>query len=368
MTTKTTYPHEDGILPRLNAVRLIVVIAIAFGYASTMPMGPNKHEIGTLFGYEPSWVGVQVIFFLSGVLAYRSVEAGRIGADYLKSRILRVFPLLLAITLTTVFVIYPLLGKPLSSTEDYLALAQYFFLTVTCLDPGRELPGLMDDALYACLIQGAIWTLRWGLFLHIAVAFGARFRGLVQPRLILSAGLVSMLLYAAWQYGAAKRLLPNMPSPMIGLHFGYIFLLGMALWAYRNHLPQRVATRYAIAAGLFGFAALNYYALPWTSFIEISLTLSLGFTAWLISTSTTSKLSFLDHWPHLAVGLYLLNWPTTQVILHAFPSLNSITLALVSLPVSLVLTLLTHWIFTGRVNSMVEKTLLRKVPVESASL
>ncbi len=367
MNAEKRYLDVDMVLPRLNAIRLIVVLAIAFGYASTMPVGPNNHEAGSLFGYEPSWIGIQVLFFLSGALAYRSIEAGRTGIDYLKSRILRVFPLLLAITLITVFVIYPLLGKPLSSAEDYLALAKYFFLTVSCLDPGRELPGLLDDSLYACLIQGGIWTLRWGLLLHIGVLIAARFKFFIQPRVILIAGLTALLIYAVWVFAAAKLHLSVTVAPLVGLHFSYTFLLGMSLWAYRNHLPRSEAVRFAIAAGLFGFAALNYLALPWTSFIEIFLTLSFGYTAWLLATSESPKLAVLDGWPHLALGLYLINWPTTQVLLHTFPTLNDTTLPMVSLPVSLVLTLLTHWTYSGRVNRAIEDKLLRKVPVQATS-
>lgn len=363
MNANIAHSGADGFLPRLNAVRLFVVAMIAFGYATTMPVGPDKYETGQVFGYEPSWIGIQILFFLSGILAYRSISAGRIGLDYLKSRVLRIFPMLLAITLTTVFVIYPMLGKPLSSAQDYIALAEYFFMTVTCLDPGRQLPGLLDDSLYACLIQGGIWTLRWGLLIHIGTAVASRFEFLMRPRLILAAGITSMLAYAAYSYAAAKLHLGATPSPIIGLHFSYMFLLGMALWAYRERLPRNSKTNYAIAGALFTFAGLNYFMMPWTSFIEVCLTLSLGLAAWTLATSQTRKLAFLDNWPHLAIGLYLLNWPTTQVLLHVFPELNSTTLPMASLPMSLALTVLSHWALTGRINRLIEQKLLRKVSV-----
>jgi len=368
MSAKTAYSREGNILPRLNAVRLFVVVMIAFGYASTMPVGPDKFETGKLFGYEPSWIGIQVLFFLSGVLAYRSITAGRIGFEYLKSRILRTFPMLLALTLTTVFVIYPVLGKPLSTPQEYIALAKYFFLTVTCIDPGRVLPGLLDDSLYACLIQGGIWTLRWGLIIHIGVAIASRFKVLMQPRLILAAAITSMLIYAAYIYAAAKLEFGDPPAPIIGLHFGYMFLMGMALWAYRDRLPRSSGARYAIGGALFAVAAVNYLALPWTSFIEISLTLSFGYTAWLLSTSTTRRLAILNNWPQLALGLYLINWPTTQVLLHAFPELGSTTLPLVSLPISLALTVTSHVALSGRINQAIERKLLRKVTVQTTRL
>jgi len=237
MSAKTAYSREGNILPRLNAVRLFVVVMIAFGYASTMPVGPDKFETGKLFGYEPSWIGIQVLFFLSGALAYRSITAGRIGFEYLKSRVLRTFPMLLAMTLTTVLVIYPMLGKPLTNPQEYIALAKYFFLTVTCIDPGRVLPGLLDDSLYACLIQGGIWTLRWGLIIHIGVAIASRFKVLMQPRLILAAAITSMLIYAAYIYAAI-------------IHRNFANAI---FWVYRvvvihiNHAPSRNSKQLAAA-------------------------------------------------------------------------------------------------------------------------
>lgn len=42
-------------ITQLNAVRLIIVLAISLGYASTMSMGQGNHEWGHHWGYDPSW-------------------------------------------------------------------------------------------------------------------------------------------------------------------------------------------------------------------------------------------------------------------------------------------------------------------------
>ncbi len=368
MQTEMTYISADKILKRLNSVRLLIVLIIAFGYASTMSLGPAARELGLLFGYDPSWIGIQLLFFFSGALAYRSLLNGRNGLAYLKSRFWRVFPLLLAITLTTILVIYPMLGKPMSGVADILALVKYAFLTLTCLDPGRVLPGLMDDAVYMCLIQGAIWTLRWGLLLHIAVVIASRFKGFTHPKFLLWAALISTAAYAFITFITIGFEVSYLRAQHTGLRLGYIFLIGMTVWAYRNRLPQHWFTRLAIGASLFGFAAFNYIFLRWTPLIEITLTLSLAYSAWLAATSVTSKLAFLENWPHLAIGLYLINWPTSQVLLHQFPDLDRWTLPAASLPLSLLLAILSHWALTGRINKFIQRNLTRKVPVQTARL
>jgi len=70
---------EQTLLLRLNAVRFIVILFMMFGYASTMSLGTEYQESLALYGYDPSWHAIQVLFFLSGILAYRSLENGKTG-------------------------------------------------------------------------------------------------------------------------------------------------------------------------------------------------------------------------------------------------------------------------------------------------
>ena len=363
-----TFLNSDSLLPRLNAVRCFIVLIIAFGYASTMSLGPDQHETAVLLGYEPSWIGIQLLFFFSGVLAYRSLLSGKTATDYLKSRVMRVAPLLIAVTLFVILVIYPVLGKPMASSADVIALGKYFFLTVTCIDPGRPLPGLLDDALYMCLIQGAIWTLRWGLFFHLCVAFASRIPALIKPPILLLGSLAAVAAYGITAFFAAKLEIEALRTPLVGMRLSYVFIIGMAVWAYRNHLPRSAMIRMAIACGLMGTAVVNYMFLPWTTLIEITLTLSFLYGAWLAATSRTSKLKFLEDWPHLALGIYLVNWPTAQMLLHKFPDLDRATLPLVVLPVSFALALMTHYALTGRINQLLTRRLGPKVAVKTTSL
>ena len=102
--------QRSDYMPRMNAVRALVVLVIAFGYASTMPLGPGNREYLAFLGVDPSWVGIQVLFFLSGYLALKSVRRHGSAIKYLTSRIARNIPLLALFTLIAVLVIYPMFG------------------------------------------------------------------------------------------------------------------------------------------------------------------------------------------------------------------------------------------------------------------
>ena len=115
--------------------------------------------------------------------------------------------------------------------------------------------------------------------------------------------------------------------------------------------------------GLISFCAFNYHYAPWTTLIEISLTLFWGYLSWVAATSESSKLAILSNWPHLALGMLLINWPTAQVLLDLFPALDKWTLPALSLPLSLAFTAASYWIVTRRADGWIQMKLNREIPV-----
>ena len=347
----TNYKTEDnGILIRLNAVRLITVVFIAIGYASTMPLGPGHSEILAQLGYDPSWIGIQILFFFSGFLAMRSLSQGRSAFEYLRSRIIRNIPLLAIFTLIAVLVIYPALGVKTESTGALISkLGRYFFETVSCIGPGRVLPGLLDEARYMCLIQGAIWTLRWGAIAHIGAAIGGQM-GLFKNRgLVATFAVAAVMGYFAASFIHGKTGHPTLGTVLVGLRLAWPFLVGMACFSYREDLPTSVFGRTAILLGMGTMAVIWYHFLPWTPAIELLLTGFWIYAALLLALSETSKLSVLNNWPNLVLGLYLANWPTSQLILLASPDMSSLELIAVSVPLSLLIASGVYVLFSKRI-------------------
>lgn len=320
---------------RLASLRYLTVLMIAIGYASTMAIGPNTAEIFSHFGYDPSWIGVKILFFFSGIMALRSLQNGHIGLRYMRSRILHVGPLLFAVTLLTVLLIFPLFGK--AGPESGGELLRYFILTVSCLDPGRQLPGLLDDAAYACLIQGAIWTLRWGLLLHIGCAVLGRFESLRRPPLLLVAAVSVTTLYISLTYLAVRQDWAFISPTITGLRLAYPFVIGMAVWAYRDSLPKQPLTQGLILVSFMAAAVIKYSFGPWSPFIEVSLTLFWGYAAWLILSAKTTRLRAFENWPRLAAGLYLIIWPVTQIVVMSAPTLSPNTVMIISVPIAMII-------------------------------
>lgn len=356
--------HDKGVktatdwLPSLNAVRVLTALIVAMGYASTMPLGGDAHEIGSHFGYEPSWIGVQILFLFSGALALRSLDAGRSGWAYLRSRFFTTAPVLIAVTLATVLVIYPLCAAPQDASFDTaIGLVKYFVLTVTALDPGRPLPGLLDSAPYACLIQGAIWTLRWGLLFHFCAALVGRFAVLRSPRLLATAALSAVISYVSITYLAVKQDWQSLIHIVTGMRLLYPFLIGMALWAYKDRLPQSKGWIAALCLGPIILAGLKYHQGPWSPLIEIGLIASWGFAAWTLALSARMKAWFTHsfagrNW-HITPAIYMVNWPVAQIILMNKPDISAAMLSVLTVGVSLALAVLLHAGLTGRLSRQI---------------
>jgi peptidoglycan/LPS O-acetylase OafA/YrhL len=351
-------------LTRLNAVRIIVVMFIAIGYASTMSPLSGQEEVLRHLGYDPSWFGLQIIFCLSGYLAIRSLTRHGSSLRYLLSRAIRNVPLLIAYTLATVLVIYPIFCKTEAGlAQETLKLTVYFFKTVLFIDPGSRLPGILDDAKYMCLIQGAIWTFRWGAIAHIAMAVGWRLNILKSKNVLLALALLAVIVYGLFGYVAVKNNFDTTLSVFAGLRLGYAFLAGAALYGWQDKLPQTRKGKAVLLAGLASLAIFQYSAMPWTPGIEITATLFWTYLAIVIIQTPMSITEWMNNWPNIVLGLYLTNWPVSQILVMLYPELQGWALIGASVSMATSVAIFTHAAISGHINRWAATALRRKIPI-----
>jgi peptidoglycan/LPS O-acetylase OafA/YrhL len=320
---------DDGhFFARLNAVRMIVVSFISVGYASTMAIGPHAREWLNLFGYDPSLFGLQVLFFLSGWLAWRSLSQGRRLRAFILSRATRTLPWLALYTLIVTAILYPFLYDPAAPTiKTGAQLALYFIETVTLINPGDAMPGALESAHYAGLLQGSIWSLQWGA-IAFAGLLGAYLIGLRHRLIYLSLFAAAVCAHVgvnAWSDSTGSDLLfPLIP----GLRLAFPFLLGIVAYGWRDRLPARSSGWLLIALITLGAASIHYYGLRWSYAIEIT-----AMTGWcaLAMAGLHSRGRWLQHWPNLALPVFLGVWPTAQTVYALAPGISVPALVAVSL-------------------------------------
>ncbi|MGB6231133.1 MAG: hypothetical protein WBF53_13515 [Litorimonas sp.] len=329
--THVNQDRPDAALAALNAVRLIVVLFIGMGYASTMAKGPGTPEWLALFGFDPSYLGLQILFFLSGYLAWRSLAHHGSPVRMLRSRARRNLPWVALYTLLVTAVLYPLLcnhdAPMVKGTAD---LALYFIRTATLIDPGTPMPGALDDALYACLLQGAIWSLRIGAlaFIGLALIWAVGLRSRHWTAILCGTSLTA---FVATSVLVDRMEMAQFVTAKSMLSFAWPFLLGAALFSYRESLPRSGWAWGLIAAILIGLATLHWSQLPWSYAVSVLVT---GGLCALATALLFARPAILCHWPNLALPVFLGVWPTTQSVLHLWSGLSTPALVFLSLAVT----------------------------------
>ena len=319
-------------LSRLNGVRTLVVLLMAFGYASTMARGPESQEFGQLFGYPPSLLAIQALFVLSGYLALRSLHHHGSGLRLLWRRAKRILPPLALVTALVAFGVYPAIAHDTGmGTMGVWDRVGYVLLTISCVDPSNPMPGALDEARYMCLLQGAIWTLRWGAAAMVGTALCWSLGLLKRPALVLAGALAAMGLFGWVHLHAEKTDAESLETVVTGLRLAWPFAVGLAAYAWRDRLPVRLGAQAMCIAIPLAIAGLNATFLAWTPAIEIALGLAAGATALFAVRSAGAAGRWLEGWPPLALPLFLVNWPVAQLWLYLRPDTDSLALIALTL-------------------------------------
>ncbi|MDB2437794.1 hypothetical protein N9W89_03690 [Hellea sp.] len=343
-------------------MRTIIVLFIAIGYASTMSPLDGNYEVLRHLGYDPSWFGLQILFCLSGYLAVRSLTRHGSSLRYLASRSFRNGPLLVAYTLAAITIIYPIFcTSDASFAQEVVKLSSYFFKTILCIDPGSRIPGLLDNAKYMCLIQGAIWTFRWGALAHIAMALGWRFGIFKSKHVLLGLAIFATLFYGVAGHFAAKHNYESLFPAFAALRLSYAFLAGAALYGWQDKLPQKGLAKASLLVGMLCLASFQYTNVPWTPGIEIAGTFFWTYLAIVIIQTPMRVTAWMNNWPNIVLGLYLGNWPVSQTLILLYPDLHGWALIGTSVLTTTLIAIFTHAAISGHINRWASMALKRRV-------
>ena len=302
------------------------------GHAETEPFAPllgNYTDGGGL--------AVAMFFIVSGFLIARSAMVHPVR-DYVRARALRIYPAFVVAVLVQTFVVG--LAATRLSTAAYLTDGATWDAALRGLafSPRLGLPGVFEGNPLPLAVNGSLWTLRievlcYGGLLGLAL-LGLLRRGRVL--LAVAGGFAALGVTVAARAGLAPPVLGTLRIVSI-LDCGLHFIVGAALWCYRDQVPRRWWL-----AGL-GVGVLAIGRESWAGPVLFHLVLPY-LVLWLALTPPVAT-GLLRRLGDVSYGTYLYAFPVQQSLLAAFGAeMGPVGLALTALPIAVGCGMLSRWV------------------------
>jgi len=329
--TKSLFAGPHGRLEdrsnSFTAIRIGFAFLVLYGHAIMLPHG---------LPIEGQWAvivdgGVQFaldgFFILSGYMIAASLINRHDMLNYAASRILRIFPGLIAAAVILWLVVGPLFTS-LSWAEYFTHSASLSFLAklIFQINPQADLPGVFTDHPMTDM-NGPLWTIRYELLAYLGAGLLAAI-GIFRNRM----GILIVFIAAA-MLSNLEMIMPyegmGAGTVFAAARFGGAFMLGAAFYAWRDHIPLSAGWAIMLVAGavimadtpasmLTGQLAMGY------------VTLWLGFMV--IPGKTGHAIRNVED---VSYGVYILHWPIGQMVLALYPDITPHALLMVMAPTAL---------------------------------
>lgn len=255
-------------------------------------------------------VAVLVFFIISGFLLARSWQQNPRVFQFVKNRIIRIFPALLACYFLMIFIFSPFLTS--------LSLDQYFKDPMTWdyaknillfVVPFRFwLPGVFETNVTR-FVNGALWTLPIEFFIYMLFVF-ISYIGIFRYRygILLTLSLIAVTVVLQRRFGILNNVVILSMQLEHILFFGLSFFIGVSLYTYLSKIPKFT---YKLA-GIVLFIFVASIRLELTEIaVLVCLPLLIVWFAFAKFPSLVSRLNLLGDYSY---GMYIWGWFIQQII------------------------------------------------------
>jgi peptidoglycan/LPS O-acetylase OafA/YrhL len=291
-------------------------------------------------------LAVDFFFVLSGFLVAKSFQQSRTAGDFVRKRLLRIYPGFIVAIAFCVFVIGPLGADNLHAY--FHTPRAYKLFDVLLLRPEGSVPGVFTHLPNPGIMNAPLWTIRWELLCYTGIlALGST--GILSRRIWMLA--IALIAYAVYNDGhEINRNLLYWGSIVEAPRLATFFLSGSIFYLYRDMIPH---TRAMLALGVIALAATCFAGLSWT--LPIFGTYALFYLAF----SRTLRLHHFGKFGDFSYGLYLFAYPIQQLLVQRLGlTIAPLELFALSLIITLAIAMM-NWHF-------VEKPFLRMKPGEGS--
>lgn len=317
-------PPNAGHRNNFNALRLLFAASVLLAHSPELIDGNRSRELLTMIFGTLSFgeLGVDGFFLISGYLIFQSWQRNPAAFDFMRNRVLRIYPAFIVASLICAFVVGPIGATGVAGYFDEFKVSGFFrgllYLKRTITPP------VFDGHPYP-VVNGSMWSIAYEFGCYLLI-LGLGLAGLLRRRwMVLALALAALIAYGACL--AMPQTLGLDPARGVpsSMRFAFIFLTGATYAAYRDILrPGGIGVLIAATALAFtmfdrafaeiGLAILGGYLVFWLAFADIPLLRRLG--------ASSSDISY---------GLFLYGWPVQKLLIWFFPGIHPAGLFLAAL-------------------------------------
>lgn len=287
---------------QFNLVRLVLAFMVCIDHSGLITSGLQALITPlNLFELSSGTLAVNGFFVLSGILIARSLAERGVSVSYFMSRLLRLYPALIALVLFALLVIGPLV-----SASPYWTGPSTFTYAIEVLHFGQTKGGpngFYPNNPIPYEFSPPLWTLRYEFLCYMAAPLFMLFGLQNRERLVLALiGFLGCVLVIA---PLTNDSIFDVPAVSAILRFAFCFGLGMLIWTGRRFVDGQLSW-VAITSVLFLISGL--------ADIGVDVTGTLWITAVILYLGLrlpTRHILKTD----LSYGLYIWHYPIMQILL-----------------------------------------------------
>ncbi len=326
--------EQGGIVPNsprennFNFLRFGLAVLVLFSHSFNVIYGSDTGDWfyiltrGQIFG---GGLAVDGFFVISGFLILQSWLYSRSAGDYLRKRVLRIYPGYLVCSLLCVFVVGPIA----------VGSASVYFHTMPWKQNLRPLLFLNQIEIYPFvslpmpIVNGSLWTISSEFLCYLLLAALGTL-GLLRQRKYVLALFAATIAFYTLQVAQEWKTTFHFPLRLGGVVDAWprlftFFLAGMCYYLYRERIPRTV--------GLLWLSPLVLAISCVTQSLALTLPIFGTYILFYFAFHPKIHLSRFGTKNDLSYGIYLYAWPIQQLLLKYFiAALNPITLFLCALP------------------------------------
>lgn len=315
----------------LDLVRIIVATMVLWSHAFALNYGDGANE--PLFRFlkvtYAGELGVNIFFFMSGLLVTNSILTKKSVSQFIISRFFRIFPALFALILITVFIIGPLITSlPVGEYFRNPSTWAYFFQNLY-LKTNYILPGCFDANIWASDVNGSLWTLTYEVACYIFLV-GVFIVSKGSPRILN--GLIVAIVVLAF-----------MPQNILQVLFNREFIMAtipmacFATGAFFAINKEKINLNFKLLAGM---ALLSLVFWRFSTMIDLIFPITISVFFLLFATDKTVLKLMPKH--DISYGLYIWHFVIQQVVFMYTGQMNVYLFFIITFVLTATMSLLSY--------------------------